>query len=62
MKRNKISYKYDGVLCTSLFGYTYDEVAKYGEKELLRLEVQLPSVMSKISEIRWSSVEFECEY
>ena len=61
MKRNKISYKYNGLLCTSLFGYTYDEIARYGKKELLRFEVQVPSVMDEITDIRWSSVEFECE-
>lgn len=61
MKKNKISYKYKGIQHTSLFGYSYDEVAKYGKKELLRFEVQVPEVMSEITDIKWSSVEFECE-
>lgn len=61
MKKNKISYKYNGEQHTSLFGYTYDEVARYGSKELLRFEVQVNEVMNQITEIRWSSVEFECE-
>ena len=61
MKKNKISYRYNGEQHTSLFGYTYDEVARYGKKELLGFEIQVPEVMSEITDIKWSSLEFECE-
>ena len=61
MKKNKISYEYRGMQCTSLFGYSFEEICKFGKRELLRFEIQVPEVMNEITNIDWCSLYFECE-